>query len=126
MTKLIAKVEDMISADLEGVNSPTVTESRKLMANTILSQLWTKRDQIMELDTAIVEKIEDTEFEEETINTDTNQLNLELPSSLSLSRNLACHHPSSYPPPLLVTSAVNNCSDTSPVSPSNLRTHVVQ
>jgi len=46
----------MISADLEGVNSLIVTESRGLMADTILYQLQMKRDQIMELGTHIAEK----------------------------------------------------------------------
>jgi len=62
VTKLITKVEDMLSADFEGVNAQTVTESRKLMPDTTLSQLRTKRDQIMELDTTISEKIGDSEW----------------------------------------------------------------
>ena len=40
----------MISADLEGVNSQSVTESWKLTATTILAQLKDKQEQIAELD----------------------------------------------------------------------------
>ena len=48
------------------------------MAVTTLAQLRTKHDQIAELDTAIVAKIEaETEFEEETINANTYQFTLE-------------------------------------------------
>ena len=68
VTKLIAKVETMISADLESVSTKSVSESRKLLAETTLTQLKVKKEQVMELDTAIAAKIDsEQEFEEETI-----------------------------------------------------------
>ena len=70
ITKLLAKVENMISADLEGVNSQSIKESRKLVATT--TQLRDKRAQIAELDTAIAVKIQtETGLEEELCNADT-------------------------------------------------------
>jgi len=48
VTKLFKKVEDLISADLEGITSESVTEARKLMAVTTLGQLQTKHDQIVD------------------------------------------------------------------------------
>jgi len=68
VTKLIAKVETMISADLESVSTKSVSESRKVLAETTLMQLKVKKEQVMELDTAIAAKIDsEQEFEEETI-----------------------------------------------------------
>ena len=43
----------MISADLESVSTKSVSESRKVLAETTLTQLKVKKDQVMELDTAI-------------------------------------------------------------------------
>ena len=78
VTKLTAKVEDIISTELESISKESVTESRKLMASTTLAQLRAKRDQIAELDAAIAARIEtEAEFEEETINADTYQFSLE-------------------------------------------------
>jgi len=77
VTKLTAKVEDIISTDLESISEESITESRKLMASTTLAQLRAKRDQIARLDTAIAARIEtEAEFEEETINADTYQFSL--------------------------------------------------
>jgi len=56
-TYLGVDVQDMISSDIEGISSKSVTESRKLMAVTTLARLLTKQDQIAELDTIIAEKI---------------------------------------------------------------------
>ena len=58
VTKLTAKVEDIIFTDLGSISNESVTESRKLMASTTLAQLQAKRDQVVELDTAIAAKIE--------------------------------------------------------------------
>ena len=78
VTKLITKVEDMISADLEDVSTQSVSESRKLLAETTLVQLKHKKGQIMELDDAIGVKIEaEQEFEEEITNADTYQITLD-------------------------------------------------
>ena len=58
----------MISADLESVSTKSVSESRKVLAETTLMQLKVKKEQVMELDTAIAAKIDsEQEFEEETI-----------------------------------------------------------
>ena len=76
--KLIAKVETMISADLESVSTKSVSESQKVLAETTLTQLKVKKDQIMELDTAIAAKIDsELEFEEETTEADTYEMTLE-------------------------------------------------
>ena len=78
VTKLTAKVEDIISTDLESISNESVTEFRKLMASTTLAQLRAKCDQIAELDAAIAARIEtEAEFEEETIYADTYQFSLE-------------------------------------------------
>jgi len=128
VTKLFTKVEDMIYADLEGVTSESITEARKLMAVTTLGQLQTKRDQIVELDTAIVDKIEAaTEFEEETINA---QLTLEERIAfLAEFVRKAGLSPPTVPSPLVLppTSAVDTLSDTpshttTPVSVADMHT----
>ena len=46
-------MKHMISADLEGINSQSITESQKLTATTILAQLKDKREQIAEFYTAL-------------------------------------------------------------------------
>ena len=77
-TKLLAKVEDMLSTDLEGVSTQSVSEGKKLLAETTLTQLKAKKEQIVELDIAIADKIEgELEFEEEITNADTYQMTLE-------------------------------------------------
>ena len=69
ITKLIAKVEDLISANLEGVSTQSVSASQKLQAKTTLAQLKRKKEQIMELNDAIGVKIEaEQEFKEEITN----------------------------------------------------------
>jgi len=73
-TKLVVKVKDMLSTDLENVSTQSVSEAKKLLAETMLTQLKAKRQQIVELDMAIADKIEgNEEFEEEIINADTYQ-----------------------------------------------------
>ena len=69
MTKLLGKIEELLSTDLEGVNSWSIKEATKLVANTTLSQLKSKRSQIGELDSAIATKIvAEDELEEEILN----------------------------------------------------------
>ena len=70
--KLITKVEDMMSVDLEGISSQTVSESHKLLAETTLAHLKQIKGQILKLDDAIGAKIEAAqEFEEKITNADT-------------------------------------------------------
>lgn len=58
----------MISSDLKGISYESV---RSLMAVTTLTQLWTKLDQTLELDTAIVAKInKEKAFKMETVEAD--------------------------------------------------------
>ena len=72
VTKLITKVEDMISANLEGISTQSVSES----AETTLTQLKHKKGHIM--DDAIGAKIEaEQEFEEEITNANTYQITLD-------------------------------------------------
>ena len=133
VTKLIAKVEDMISADLEGISSESITEPRKLMAVTTLAQLRTKRDQIIELDSAIAAKIEAEEvFEEETISADTYQLTLEerIAFLAEFIRKAGLPPPPvvSSPPVLPPTSAADTLSGTTHTEPvhvslSSMHTH---
>ena len=50
--KLLGKIEDLLSTDLEGINSQSIKEAMKLVADTTLSHLKSKRNQIGELDSA--------------------------------------------------------------------------
>ena len=78
VTKLLGKIEDMTSVEIEHVSSESVTESRRLTITTILAQIRAKRDQISELDTAIAGKAQTAEeLEEEICNADTYQTTLE-------------------------------------------------
>ena len=64
----------MVAADLDTVSAQTVSTSRKLLGETTLTQLKAKKNQIVELDNAIGEKIEvEEEYKEETTNADTYQ-----------------------------------------------------
>jgi len=56
----------------------SVPEGKKLLAETTLTQLKAKKEQIAELDIAIADKVEgDHEFEEEITNADTYHMTLE-------------------------------------------------
>ena len=78
VTKLLGKIEDMTSVEIEHVSSESVTESRRLTVTTILTQIRGKRDQISGLDIAIVGKAQTAEeLEEEICNADTYQTTLE-------------------------------------------------
>ena len=73
------KVEDMLSTDLEGVGTQSVSKATKLLAETTLTQLKVKNKQIVQLDATIADKIEgDEEFEEEIINTGLDPLMFEI------------------------------------------------
>ena len=76
--KLLTKEEDMLCTDLEGVSTESVPEGKKLLAETMLTQLKVKKEQVVELDIAIADKIKgDQEFKEEITNADTYQMTLE-------------------------------------------------
>ena len=67
----------MTSVELERVSSESVTESQRLTATTVLAQIKAKRDQILELDTAIAGKARTEEELEEICTADTYQTTLE-------------------------------------------------
>ena len=78
ITKLLSKIEEITSIELERVHSESVSETQRLTASTILAQLKAKWDQIVELDTAIAVKIQTAEeLKEETCNANTYQSTLE-------------------------------------------------
>jgi len=74
--KLINKVKDVMSTDLEGISNQTVSEPKKLLAETTLAHLKQKKGQIPELDNAIGAKIEAAQHFEEITNADTYQTTL--------------------------------------------------
>ena len=89
VTKLLGKVDGILSADLEGVNSQSVKEAAKLMADTTLCQLKAKQGQLVELNNAIAEKIDDeTELEEDISKADAYQFDLD-ERSYSLSHRVS-------------------------------------
>ena len=61
VTKLLTKVEDMLSAELETIHLDSTLESRRLLVSTTVAQLTAKMDQIKTLDEAIVATIQDKE-----------------------------------------------------------------
>ncbi|XP_065901997.1 uncharacterized protein [Dysidea avara] len=122
VTKLITKVEDMISADLEGVSTQYVSESRKLLAETTLVQLKHKKGQIMELDDAIGAKIEaEQEFEEEITNADTYQITLDenIAFLSEFIRKAGLPPPELQRPPPSVTPQISPVSTQPPPETSN-------
>jgi len=76
---LLTKVEDAMScAELNTINSTTVTDSRRLTFNTTLGHLKTKRDLIIKLDSDISDTIEgEEEFEAELNDSDCYLIDLE-------------------------------------------------
>ena len=71
VTKLLAKVEEVMTCDLSDVNSEVVTESRRLTFSTTLSRLNTKKDEINKLDSRISATIQhEEELETELTNAD--------------------------------------------------------
>ena len=122
VTKLIMKVEDVISADLEGVSTQSVSESRKLLAETTLVQLKHKKGQIMELDDAIGAKIEaEQEFEEEITNADTYQITLDenIAFLSEFIRKAGLPPPELQRPPPFVTPQISPVSTLPPPETSN-------
>ena len=78
ITKLMGKVEQALSADLETVNAESVTEAQRVTITTTINQLKTKLKQIIVLDNAIIEVIHDEgELETEICDADTYQTGLE-------------------------------------------------
>ena len=78
VTKLLGKVDGILSADLEGINSQSLKKAVKLMADTTLCQLKAKQGQLVELNNAITEKIDDEiELEEDISNADACQSDLD-------------------------------------------------
>jgi len=75
VTKLLGKVDGILSIDLEGVRSQSVKEAVKLTANTTLYQLKAKQGQLIELNNEIADKIKDETALEEILNADAYQFN---------------------------------------------------
>ena len=46
VTKLLAKIEDIVPAELENVTSESIVESRRVTVSTAIEQLRMKREQI--------------------------------------------------------------------------------
>ena len=59
MTKLLSKVDGVLSAELESINSQSVNEETKLMAESTLRQLQAKQSQFVTFNDSIAEKIDD-------------------------------------------------------------------
>ena len=127
VTKLLGKVEDMTSVELERVSSKSVTESQRLTATTILAQIKAKRDQILELDTAIAGKARtEEELEEEICTADTYQTTLEerialLTEVIRKSSPAPLRPPPPPPPP---HEAQPHSSDTEPAAADTHPDHV--
>ena len=83
ITKLLAKVQDATSCELNTLNPETVTESRRLAVTTTLGQLKTKRDLLIKLDSDICDTIL-TEEELETELTDTDIYLTELEEKIAV------------------------------------------
>ena len=78
ITKLMGKVEDAFTAELEIVNSESVPESQRILAFTTVEQLKTKLAHIAKLDEAIAKTIQGEEgLETEICDADTCQSNME-------------------------------------------------
>lgn len=72
VTKLLTKVEEVLSADLATVNLSSTSDSRRLLTSTTLTQLTAKKNQISELDETIVATIQqEEELETEVCDADT-------------------------------------------------------
>ena len=78
ITKLLAKVQDATSCELNTLNSETVTESQRLPVTTTLGYLKTKRDLLIKLDSDVCDTIlTEDELETELTDTDTYLTELE-------------------------------------------------
>jgi len=78
ITKLMGKIQEALTAELETVNTDSVPESRRLLVSTTVKQLKSKLAQINELDEAIAKTIqEEEELETEICDADTYQSNME-------------------------------------------------
>ena len=77
VTKLLAKIEEIVPAELENITSESLVESRRVTVSTAIEQLRTKREQITELDDAISAAIQiEAELETEICDADTYQSTL--------------------------------------------------
>ena len=78
VTKLLAKVDNILSGELATTNLSSTPESRRLLASTTATQLMAKKNQITQLDDAIVATIEGAEeLESEVCDADTYSTTLE-------------------------------------------------
>ena len=78
VTKLLSKVEDVFSKELEAVNIDSIQESQRILVSTTVTQLNTKVDQIKRLDESIVASIQtEEELEIEVCDADTYLTTLE-------------------------------------------------
>ena len=78
ITKLMEKVEEALTAELETMSTESIHESRRVPVSTTVEQLKSKLAQITELDEAIAKtNLEEEELEAEICNADTYQSNLE-------------------------------------------------
>ena len=59
ITKVVGKVEQALSSDLETVNAESVTEAQRVTVTTTIDPLNTKLKQIIALSNAIGEAIQD-------------------------------------------------------------------
>ena len=78
VTKLLAKVDDILSAELATINLSSTPESRRLLASTTVTQLTAKKNQISQLDDTIVTAIQhEEEIESEVCDASTYLTTLE-------------------------------------------------
>ena len=78
VTKLLAKVDEALTAELETVNVESTSEARRVLVVTTVKQLRMKHEQIGELDNSIAERIQkEEELESEICDADTYQTTLE-------------------------------------------------
>ena len=78
ITKLLAKVDEALTAELERVSVESTPELRRILVATTVEQLRVKHEQIIKLDSTIAEMIQkEDELESEICDADTYQTNLE-------------------------------------------------
>jgi len=78
VSKLLSKVDSVLSMEIEGVNSQSVKEKTKLMANSTLRQLQAKQSQFITFNDSIATKFDDeTALEEEIATANAYQFDLD-------------------------------------------------
>lgn len=101
ITKLMGKVEQGLSADLQIVNAESVIEAQRVTITTTIDQLKTKLKKIIVLDNVISEAIQDEgELETEICDADTYQTGLEQQLALLNVFIKKASHPSVVSSPL--------------------------